>query len=123
MGGMLLQASGTSPWLAGIVLLLFSIVGFVYSLSIPYVPRARAKGGLRETLQGAWNVVQSIRVLRLGILGNIAYWAIASLVGQNILVYSKSVLQLSDSLSGLPLVTFGIGVGFGSVLAGKLSHS
>ena len=123
MGGMLLQASGTSPWLAGIVLLLFSIVGFVYSLSIPYVPRARAKGGLRETLQGAWNVVQSVRVLRLGILGNIAYWAIASLVGQNILVYSKSVLQLSDSLSGLPLATFGIGVGIGSILAGKFSHS
>lgn len=123
MGGIFLQASGASPWLAGFVLLLFSIVGFVSSLSIPYVAPARAKGGLRDTLQGAWDAVQSIRVLRLGILGNIAYWTIASLVGQDILVYAKSALQLSDSLSGLPLAAFGIGVGIGSVLAGKLSHS
>ena len=33
------------------------------------------------------------------------------------------MLQLSDSLSGLPLAAFGIGVGIGSILAGKLSHS
>ena len=123
MGGILLQISGAHPWLAGAVLLVFSIVGFVYSLSIPSVPRARAEGGLRETLQGARQAVQSDPVLRLGILGNIAYWTVASLVGQDILVYAKAVLQLSDSLSGLPLATFGIGIGIGSVLAGKLSHS
>ena len=100
MGGIFLQASGASPWLAGVVLLVFSIVGFVSSLSIPYVLPARVQGGLRETLQGARNAVQSIRVLRLGILGNIAYWTIASLVGQDILVYTKAVLELSDSLIG-----------------------
>jgi len=123
MGGILLQVSGGSPWLAGAVLLVFSIVGLRYALLVPSVPRARAEGGLRETLFGAWEAVQADRILRVGILGNIAYWTVASLVGQDILVYAKGVLQLSDSLSGLPLATFGIGVGIGSVLAGKLSHS
>ncbi len=123
LGGILLQVSGASPWLGGAVLLVCSVVGFVSSLSIPSVPRARAQGGVRETLQGAWNAVQADRVLRLGILGNVGYWMVASLVGQDILVYSKAVLGLRDSWAGLPLATFGIGVGIGSALAGKLSHS
>ena len=122
-GGMLLQATGASPWLAGSVLLVFSIVGLAYSLSIPSVPRARAEGGWQATLQGAWEAVRADRMLRLGILGNVGYWTVASLVGQDILVYSKAVLHLTDFWAGLPLATFGIGVGIGSVLAGKLSQS
>ena len=123
IGGILLQMSGSSPWLGGVVLMVFSVVGFAASLMVPAVPRAREEGGLRSTLQGAWQAVQADRVLRLGISGNVGYWTIASLVGQDVLVYAKAVLGLSDSLSGLPLATFGIGVGFGSVLAGKLSHA
>ncbi len=122
-GGVLLQMSGTSPWLAGLVLLLFSLAGFAASFLVPAVPRARTEGGVGSTLRGAWTAVQADRALRLGIAGNVAYWTIASLVGQDILVYAKTFLKLSDSLSGLPLATFGIGVGIGSVLAGKLSHS
>ncbi len=122
-GGVLLQLSGTSPWLAGLVLLLFSLAGFAASFLVPAVPRARTEGGVGSTLRGAWTAVQADRVLRFGIAGNVAYWTIASLVGQDILVYAKTVLGLSDSLSGLPLATFGIGVGIGAVLAGKLSHS
>ena len=122
-GGVLLQMSGSSPWLGGAVLLLFSVAGCAASLMVPVVPRARDEGGLVSTLQGAWQAVQADRVLRLGITGNIGYWTIASLVGQDILVYAKAVLGLSDSLSGLPLATFGIGIGLGSVLAGKFSHA
>ena len=122
-GGVLLHLSGTSPWLAGLVLLLFSLAGFAASFLVPAVPRARTEGGVGSTLRGAWTAVQADRALRLGIAGNVAYWTIASLVGQDILVYAKTFLKLSDSLSGLPLATFGIGVGIGSVLAGKLSHS
>jgi len=122
-GGLLLQVSGASPWIAGCVLLAFSVLGFLASFQVPQVQRAREEGGLAATLQGAWNAVNADRVLRLGVSGNVAYWMIASLVGQDILVYSKAVLGLSDSFSGFPLAAFGIGVGIGSVLAGKLSHS
>ncbi len=122
-GGLLLQTSGASPWLAGAVLLVFSIVGVAASLMVPAVPRARGGAGLRSTLQGAWQAVHADRALQLGIAGNVGYWTIASLVGQDVLVYAKAVLGLSDSLSGLPLATFGIGIGLGSVLAGRLSHA
>ncbi len=123
LGGVLLQLSGASPWLAPLALLLLSLAGFAASFLIPAVPRARETGGLGSTLRGAWAAVYADRILRLGISGNVAYWTVASLVGQDILVYAKAVLGLSDSLSGLPLATFGIGVGIGSILAGKLSYA
>ncbi len=123
VAGLLLDLSGESPWLAGLILTTFSLVGFLASFAIPQVPRAREEGGVINTIQSAWEAIRADRVLRIGILGNVSYWTIASLVGQDILVYSKAVLRLSDTLAGIPLATFGIGVGIGSVLAGKLAGS
>ncbi len=123
LGGVLLHLSGASPWFAALMLFVFSLVGFAASFLIPAVPRARTAGGLGSTLCGAWAAVRADPALRLGIAGNMAYWTIASLVGQDMLVYAKAVLGLSDSLSGVPLAMFGVGVGIGSVMAGKLSYS
>ena len=46
IGGILLQMSGSSPWLGGVVLLVFSVMGFAASLMVPAVPRAREEGGV-----------------------------------------------------------------------------
>ncbi len=121
LAGPLLDLSGPTPWVAGFVLIIFSACGLWASLLIPSVPRARPDGGVRETWQGALEAFRSDRVLALGILGAVAFWTLASLVGQDVLIYAKAVLQLSDTYSGLPLAAFGIGVGIGSLLAGKLS--
>ncbi len=123
LGGVLLQLAGASPWLACLALLCCSLAGFAASFLIPAVPRARTDGGVGATLRGAWTAARADRVLRLGILGSVAYWTVASLVGQDILVYAKAVLGLSDAWSGVPLAAFGIGVGIGSVAAGRLSNS
>lgn len=121
LAGPLLDLSGHTPWLTGLVLMVFSGIGLWASLAIPSVPRARNEGGIRETWYAAIEALQLDRVLKLGVLGAIAFWTLASLVGQDVLIYAKSVLQLSDSLSGLPLAAFGVGVGIGAMLAGKLS--
>ncbi len=121
LAGPLLELSGSTPWVAGTVLILFSGLGLGASFFIPAVPRARPDGGIRETWQVAWEAFRSDRVLALGILGSIAFWTLASLVGQDALVYAKAVLHLSDTYSGFPLAAFGVGVGIGSLLAGKLS--
>ena len=59
IGGILLQVSGGSPWIAGCGLLAFSVLGFIASFQVPKVPRARDEGGLRATLQGAWDAVRA----------------------------------------------------------------
>ncbi len=121
LGGPLLDLTTRNPWMAGLVLVLCSLVGFWASLWIPPVPPARSEGGVRDTWQAALETLRTQRTLRLGILGNCAFWTQASLVGQDVLIYAKTGLGLSDSLSGLPLAAFGVGIGIGAMLAGKWS--
>ena len=121
LAGPLLDFAGDLPWIAGLTLVIFSGLGLWASFLIPSVPQARSAGGIRETWQGAIDALRADRVLTLGVLGSIAFWTLASLVGQDVLVYAKAILHLSDTYSGFPLAAFGVGVGIGSLLVGKLS--
>lgn len=122
-GGFLLESAGDSTWLAPLTLMILSLIGFAASWMVPAVPPAREAGGLAATLTGAWSAIRAERMLRLSIPGEIFFWTIASLFAQNILVYAKAVLHLSDALSGLPLTILSVGIGLGAMLVGRLSQS
>ena len=120
--GILLSVTGDSTWLAPLPFALLSLIGFAAAWTIPPVPPARTEGGLFNTWQGAWTALASDRLLRLAICGAVFFWTIASLFAQNILVYAKAVLGVSDWQSGLPLMMLSIGIGAGARLAGHLSQ-
>ena len=122
-GGVLLDGAGGSPWISGLVLMTLASLGFLVSWSVPRVHPARSEGGIATTVMIAWDALRSDRILRLAVLGSIFFWAVASLAGQDILVYGKAVLGLADRMVGLPLAVLAIGTGLGAVLAGKLSAS
>ena len=121
IGGLLLDGVGTATWLAPLALTILSLIGFGASLTVPSVPVARTEGGLGSTVAGAVQAVRTNRTLFLAVLGSAFFWTVASLVSQDILVFTKTVLHLSDGLSGLPLAFLSIGIGAGAVIAGKLS--
>ena len=121
--GILLSVTGSAIWLAPVLLAVFSLIGFAAAWTIPHVPPARAEGGLLNTLQGAWSALAADRMLRLAISGAVFFWTIASLFAQNILVYAKAVLGVTDWQSGLPLMMLSIGIGIGARLVGYLSQS
>ena len=121
-GGFLLQTADDQVWMAPLVLAALSVVGLVAAFGVPHVPAARSNGGVGSTIRGAWNAIQTERLLRLAIPGEIFFWTIASLFAQNILVYAKAVLHLSDAKSGLPLTLLSIGIGVGAILVGRLSQ-
>lgn len=122
-GGLFLGLSHASPWLAGFTLTVLSLLGFIAAWTIPHVPAARSDGGVGTTIAVAWASLRADRLLRLAIGVNIMFWTIASLFGQDMLIYAKSRLALSDEMSGLPLAILGIGIGIGAALAGRLSAS
>ncbi|HWF59277.1 MAG TPA: acyl-[ACP]--phospholipid O-acyltransferase [Nitrospira sp.] len=122
-GGFLLQMSGDHTWLAPLVLTGLSVIGLATAFHIPQVSSARAVGGVGATLQGAWAAIQSERMLRMAIPMDIMFWTIASLFGQNVLVYAKAVLHLSDAMSGLPLTVLSVGIGIGAMLVGRISRN
>ncbi|UVT21392.1 MAG: MFS transporter [Nitrospira sp.] len=122
-GGVLLQYSQTAPWQAGLILTVVAAIGAAAAYAIPPVPPARTEGGVRMTLAVAWSTMRADRLLSLAIGINVIFWTIASLFGQDMLIYAKSRLALSDALSGLPMAVLAIGIGLGAVLAGRLSGS
>jgi acyl-[acyl-carrier-protein]-phospholipid O-acyltransferase/long-chain-fatty-acid--[acyl-carrier-protein] ligase len=123
-GGMLLtaaQAIGGGPWLGALILAVFSAVGLVSALAVPHVPAARAEGGLATTVRIAAESIRADRVLRLAIFGEVFVWSIAMIVPAAILPYAKQGLGLDNSVANIPLAALAIGIGLGSLLAGKLS--
>ena len=122
-GGVLLSETAGRPWLGGIILSAFSTAGLVSVLIIPHVPAARSEGGLVATVRLAWSAIRSDRILGLAIRGQILVWGIATLVPPPILSYASRTLRLADWQANLPLAAVGLGIGLGSVAAGRLSAS
>lgn len=123
-GGLLMDLAGDHRWAIGAALTGLSLVGLLASLGIPRVPPARSEGGLADTVKSALSIMKSDRVLWLAVLGAAYYWGIASLIGQNVFIYAKSLTAgwaHEETFSAVPLGLLGVGVGAGSVLAGRLS--
>ena len=124
LGGVLLDLAGSEVWKSGIALAVFAVVGFVAALKVPSVKPARSEGGFIDTIKGSWQTIVADRVIWLAVWGSCLFWAIVSLLGQDILVYTKTLtasMKNSDTMSGLPLAIYGVGVGIGSLWAGRMS--
>ena len=120
-GGVIVSLTGGRPWLGGAFLSVLSAVGLVAALGVPQVPVARSEGGLVETLKIGWSTIRADRILRLAVCGQIFVWSIASLVPAPVLSYASRVLGLEEWKTGLPLAAIGLGIGIGSVAAGRIS--
>jgi len=53
-GGALLEMAGAQVWVAGLVLLLLSVVGFVAAIAVPKVPPTGSAESFTKTFGGAW---------------------------------------------------------------------
>ena len=121
MAGPLLDKFASEVWVVGAILTTLAIIGFLAAFSVPRVSPARSEGGIFDTVSIAWAAMRGDRVLWLSVMGLMMFWFVVALLGQNIVVYAKAVLHLSDAKAGYPMVAFAIGIAAGSVLAGKFS--
>jgi acyl-[acyl-carrier-protein]-phospholipid O-acyltransferase/long-chain-fatty-acid--[acyl-carrier-protein] ligase len=116
-----LAALAGHEWVAGALLTVLAAAGLLAALSLPRTPAAAAPEPFAAVLRASWAALRGDRALRLATLGSIAFWGLASLLGQDVLVYVKQVLGWSDTYAGVPFGVFAIGVGGGALLAGRLS--
>jgi acyl-[acyl-carrier-protein]-phospholipid O-acyltransferase / long-chain-fatty-acid--[acyl-carrier-protein] ligase len=130
LGPMLLalDKGGQQPWLTWtgpLALTIFSLFGLAASFTIPKVKAVRETPiGMVTTIKKAYHSITSDRILLLAILGNVLFWMITSLLGQNVLVYAKTLvkhLEKGELLQGIPPASYGLGIAFGALLGGKLS--
>ena len=121
-GGLLLAGSGGQPGFGGLALVVLAGFGLMAARRVPAVPPAAADDDFKTTLSESWKAMRGDRTLWLAVLGSTFFWCLLSLMGQDLLVYAKTVLDLDDTIVGLPAAVFGIGIGAGAWLAGRLSH-
>ena len=119
------QHFAQAPSNAGWVLLALAVAGWLCSLGITRLPAANPNKPLRLNFLGelwrefAW--MKTDRDLWRANWGNAGFFFIAALLQMNIVLYAAQVLQLAETESSALQVALAIGMGVGSMLAGKLS--
>ncbi|MCB9831706.1 MAG: MFS transporter [Planctomycetes bacterium] len=122
LGGLLLEASAGHPALAGSVLGVVALVGYLAARRLPALGRAADRPeSFRAALRGGRRAILRDRALLQATLASAFCWLILALLGQDILVYTKNELALGDGLASLPPALFGLGLGLGALLAGRLA--
>ena len=111
--------------LIGLLMLALAILGALTSLRIARVPPSGAAKLLRLNPFG--EIVHGLRRLRrdkplwLTVIGISYFWFLGALVQINMLFFGKELLQLDEFHIGLLGTFLAIGIGLGSLAAGRLS--
>ena len=125
LGSMMVFALKDKPEWIGVVLTGVAILGTVTSLGIPRVrpsgashpfqwdPWAEIRGGL-ERLYGD-------RTLWLTVLGIAYFWFLGALLQTDLILLGKEVMRLDELSIGLLATFLAVGIGVGSIAAGRLS--
>ncbi len=125
LGSILFAAWKGRLSLVGLVTIALAIAGAAASLSIPAVPPS----GARKTLQlnpyseitSGLQRLRTDHTLWMTVLGISYFWFLGALFQMDIILFGKEVMQLDDLHIGLLNTFLAIGIGLGSVAAGRLS--
>jgi len=125
LGGLLFAAWKEQLGLLGFFLLGIACIGAAASFFVPKVPASGATKTFNfnpwaEITQGFSRILRD-KTLWLTVVGIAYFWLIGALLQLDILLFGKEVLQLDDRHIGFLGTFLAIGIGSGSVLAGRLS--
>jgi len=123
----LMHLSGSHPGRCGLILAFLSILGLLASMRAqagraPDSLKFAAEGAFAAMLRG-WNVIKSSRPLLLSVLGDAFFMGVGAAIQTLIVMTVQYGLDVSGGdmeLSAL-LVSATLGIGFGCMLAGRLS--
>lgn len=125
IGSFLFAAWKNEPWKMGVVTLAVAVAGFLTSLKITRVPPSGAVAPFRmnpfaEVWIGTRHLLKE-RPLTLTVLGISYFWFLGALFQMDLFLFGGEVLQVTDLKVGLLVTALAIGIGVGSMLAGRLS--
>jgi acyl-[acyl-carrier-protein]-phospholipid O-acyltransferase / long-chain-fatty-acid--[acyl-carrier-protein] ligase len=125
LGSLMFDAWRAELWLVGIVVLAIAIVGFGCSFGIPQVPAAAPQ---RHIGRNPWgDIVEGVkelaadRVLGLTVVGLSYFWFLGALLQSLMLLFATETLKLTGVWVGGITAMAAVGIGIGSIVAGRLS--
>jgi acyl-[acyl-carrier-protein]-phospholipid O-acyltransferase/long-chain-fatty-acid--[acyl-carrier-protein] ligase len=125
IGSFLFAAWKNEPWKMGVVTLVVAVAGFLTSLKITRVPPSGThapfqKNPFGEVWIGTKHLLKE-RPLTLTVLGISYFWFLGALFQMDLFLFGSDVLKETDLKVGLLVTALAIGIGVGSMLAGRLS--
>jgi acyl-[acyl-carrier-protein]-phospholipid O-acyltransferase/long-chain-fatty-acid--[acyl-carrier-protein] ligase len=128
IGSLLFTAWQTHLVWIGLVLVGMAMIGTLASFRIPRVPPAIASSVMKPFPLSPWSeIIQGLqrlitdRPLWLISLGIAYFWFLGALLQMDLLLYGKNVLGATDVKVGLLQTFIAVGIGAGSLAAGRLS--
>jgi acyl-[acyl-carrier-protein]-phospholipid O-acyltransferase/long-chain-fatty-acid--[acyl-carrier-protein] ligase len=112
-------------WKLGAAMLAVAATGFVVSLRITPTPAAAAVQPFRwnpfaEVITGTKHLLRD-PPLWLTVIGISYFWLLGALFQLDLFLYGSEVLRVGDVGTGLMVTCLAIGIGVGSMLAGRIS--
>jgi acyl-[acyl-carrier-protein]-phospholipid O-acyltransferase/long-chain-fatty-acid--[acyl-carrier-protein] ligase len=124
-GGYLFEASRSHLWLIGVLVVGVAVAGTALSFHIPRVPAAAAGRRINVNPWGEiWAGLVTLRrdrVLWLTVIGLSYFWFLGSLLQLVVILFGTEVMALSSTWVGILTTFAAIGIGVGSLAAGRLS--
>lgn len=114
------------PYLVSIVLVAVAVLGMLVSLAITPVRSAESRKPFEfNFLRSVWTTVREVRPQRalfLCMMGSCYFWFLGALYQMNILLFAEKAMGVDAIHTGFLLTSIALGVGMGSVLAGRWSN-
>lgn len=125
LGSLLFVTWKDEPWKMGLAMIAVAGAGFATSFRIPRVRAAGTAAPFRlnpfaEVISGTRHLLRD-RPLWLTVLGISYFWFLGALFQMDLLLYGSEVLHVDDVRVGLMVTSLAVGIGAGSLLAGRLS--
>jgi acyl-[acyl-carrier-protein]-phospholipid O-acyltransferase/long-chain-fatty-acid--[acyl-carrier-protein] ligase len=126
VGAFFAESLAGTPGLAGVILAVLAVGGWLCSRQVLPVPAAAPDRPLPlNPVAELWKqlkVMRADRDLWRANWGNVGFFFVAAMVQMNLLLHAKDVLKLGETRSGLLSAALALGIGFGSVAAGFASR-
>ena len=125
LGSFLFVRWKDEPWKMGLVMIAVAGAGFATSFRIPRVPAVGTAAPFRlnpfsEVIAGTRHLLRD-RPLWLTVLGISYFWFLGALFQMDLLLFGDEVLHVDELRVGLMVTALAVGIGLGSLLAGRLS--
>ncbi len=125
LAGLILSVFPFESSIPGLILVLFALVGLGVSF---FVTRSEPANPQAQLNWNPFSVMNSIKEIRqqhglfLTVVAIAYFWSIGSLYQLNLVLYAKTAAGLDDLGVSLLLAALGVGIGCGSIVAGRVSE-
>ena len=125
-GGLLVAVPGQGTWLAGGVVIVLAVLGWLASTAVPAAPAPEPALVLdRNPLRATFACLGEVRGaagLMPAMLGVSWFWFVGATFLQLLPAYARDTLGGGPAVVTLLLAAFSIGIGLGALISGRLAH-